>query len=218
MKHWIIYLICIIVVGCKTSNTDNLILHYDFYCHDSLQKTNALTIESRKMDADEVRMINITSSIDSAQVTFKEKVTDSGIYRSMNNLPFTLTHSFSSIKETESKLPELYPYFINKLTKKYKTKKYLLNNKDSIEINFFDEVIPWYSYTNSYYSKQLGFFLIFYNPRTDCYFKLGGVEELQNKIADIAEVENKILKDTFFFCKFLKDTLPNIPPPPLNSK
>jgi hypothetical protein len=218
MRHWIAYLFCIIIVGCKTSGTNNLTLYYDFYCRDSLQKVNALVIESRKTDSDNVRIINISSSIDSIHTTFKEKVTDSGIYRSMDNLPFNLTHSFSNMKETKSQLPKSYPYFINKLTKEYKTKKYLFANKDSIEINFFDEAIPWYSYTNSYYSKQLGFFLIYYNPRTDCYFKLTGVEGLQNKIADMAEVENKILRDTSFFSKFLKDTLSNIPPPPLNSK
>lgn len=215
MEMRIFYIVCIILAGCKNHKPNSIRLHYDFYRHDSLEKANALTIEYKQIDTGITRTVDIVSRVDTNKIIFKEKVNDNGIYRSVDGSDFNLTHSFTIGRNVESHLPKSYPIFINTWAKGIMKKNYLLTNNDSINIIFFDETIPFYTFTSSYYSKELGFFIVYYNQHQDTYFKLSKAEGLQNNYGekDILRVTNKLSNDTMFFGKHYK--LPIVPQPPL---
>lgn len=207
--------IFLILSGCDNPSTKLITLKYDFFQKDSLLKNNALIIQYKKNDADSFRVVNLTSTLDSSiQISFKERITDSGIYRSFNGSNYLLTHSFTLGKQVESDLPQSTPFFINTWIRAIESKNYLFGQGDSINLIFFDEAIPKYSFTSSYYSTQLELFIIYYNQREDSYFKLAEVKGLSsNAEKDILQVADRLSKDTLFFGKHYR--LPIVEPPPL---
>lgn len=214
-KTTLILIVLLLIFGCKQNNSleNPLVLHYDYYSHDTLFMANALTIEYIKKD-DSIRDVNISGKIDSLFITFKEKIDNDGIYRSVDELPYRLTHSFIYDTGIQSNLSKSYPYFLNALSKKIRAKKYSVGNADSVQVYFFDEAIPWYSYTDSYFRKDLKLFLLFYNPRKNSYFKLSKIDGKENNWNNVLTVEDEILKDTTFFAKFYKS--PEVLPPDIN--
>lgn len=201
-------MIAVITLGCKDSKKKQLkILQYDYYRRDKLEKLNALEITYS--DSGEIRNVKALSSIDSLSISFAEKVTPDGIYRSKDNSPFALTHPFHKGNEIESLLKPS-PIFFNKKIKDQAQKRYSLNGKDSLNVIFFDENIPLYTFTNSYYGKEVGIFLIYYDPIRETYFKLShysgnGDEQYLLKVTE------EICNDTTFFSRFIK--APKAPPP-----
>ncbi len=208
MKKLVTYMCLLLILSCYKKNVseENMILHYDYYSYDTLKISNALRIEYMKADSS-ARIVKISSSIDSISIVFKEKIEMNGIYRSVDNSPYVLTHSFDSISQIESSLPKSVPYFLNKLSKTISVKNYKLDNLDSSRIHFFDEAIPWYSYTDSYYCAKTKLFLLFYNPRKDSYFKLSSIEGQDDKFGQLLKIENAIIKDTSFFARYYKSLI-----------
>lgn len=210
-----ILFISLIISGCSKSSNELMTLKYDFYEKDSLSQKNALIIQYKKNEKDSFRVVSLTSFVDSIQLLFKERLSDSGIYRSVKGSKYFLTHSFIIGKQVESDLPQTAPFFLNTWIKAIDSKGYFYSQVDSINLIFFDEALPKYSFTSSYYSKELKFFFIFYNQSMDSYFKLAKVEGLMNNTEkSILEVADKLSHDTMFFGKHYR--LPLVEPPTLN--
>src|SRR5690349_14936131 len=114
------------IIGCKSNSSKTIELNYDLYQNDSLLKKNALTIKYTFLAGDSLRLTEI-NSFDSTKFSFKERLTDAGIYRSINDSPFILTHSFLVGKQVEAPLPNPKPLFLNTWIRAIKTKNYKYN-------------------------------------------------------------------------------------------
>jgi hypothetical protein len=214
MRIKFLYIIGLLITSCNHYRGNTFKLHYDLYKADTLAMKNAITIEY-KQSGSFFRAVKVSSSIDSLQLLFNERLTDSAIYRSIDRSDYILTHSFTIGKKIESNLPKTHPVFLNTLIRAIGEKNYKYKNADSIAIIFFDEAIPRYIFTSSYYSKQVGFFLIYYNQMSDEYFKLSKIEGLSSNFNknEILEIVDKLSHDTLFFGKHYRP--PAVEPPPL---
>jgi len=214
MRIKLLYIFGLLTTSCNHYQANSFKLHYDSYRADTLAMKNAITIEYKQEDSF-FRAVKVSSSIDSFQLFFKERLTDSAIYRSVDSSGYILTHSFTIGKKIESDLLKTHPIFLNTLVRAIEEKVYKYKKTDSIAIMFFDEAIPRYTFTSSYYCKQMGFFLIYYNQMSDEYFKLSKVEGLESNFNEneILEIVDKLSRDTLFFGKHYRP--PVIEPPPL---
>jgi hypothetical protein len=206
------YLLCLVLCGCKGSESPPIILSYDLYRHDSLETPNALTIEYAKGESPSIRSV-IISGKDSVIVTYREKITDSGICRSVDGNDFHLTHSFVKGNTVLPGLPKLVvPPFLNPRVNTYDLKKYGIGGSDSVTILFFDEALPMSSFTNAYYCRECGFFILYYDPIRETYYRLS--KQTGYPIGDqILKVTDQLTMDTLFFSKYLKP--PKVGPPPM---
>jgi hypothetical protein len=204
-------IIFIFLFSCNT-NPKRVLLLYDFYIHGSLKQKNALQIEYN-YEKNGIRSATIHSRLDSSKIAYNEIISDSGISRSLGVSNFVLTHSFLHNSIVSSKFSAPKPYFINTLIKNYSTKKFSITVKDSINVVFFDEATPWYTYTDSYYEEESKVFVVFYNPVEDSYFKLSSVTGLNVGSSYWEKLGDKIITDTLFFAKYYKfpETAPPLP-------
>lgn len=217
MKQLLLYAICVFLVSCLNKKHD-LLLHYDLYRGDSIIKRDAVQIEYKSTDSPNIRVVEIYSKLDSAHIMFKERVADTGIFRSIDGSKFQLTHAFNTNQNIISELPKYYPVFLNTWVQNVNKKSYAIGGMDSLEVIYFGEIIPAYTTTASYYSKEFGFFILFYDPRKDSYLKIERIEGEPNINAKaIIAITDKVIQDTSFFYRFLKDKLPHVPPPPLKN-
>ncbi|MBS3921725.1 MAG: hypothetical protein KGZ37_01080 [Nitrosarchaeum sp.] len=201
------------LLACKEHKSISVVLHYDFYQDDTIVPNRTLRIKYEQREKRDFSKVTISSG-DSTLAVFYEKISDSGILRSLDTFEFKLSHSFSPNKEVELKLEKSMPYFLNVLTKNYRTKILSIDENDSSEVIFFDEAIPWHSYTCSYYLRKRNLFLIFYNCYVEdgeqykmsqnCYYKLSTVQGLDIDMNYLNRVSDKIISDTLFFAKYHK--------------
>jgi len=209
------FITCIILSACDTYTKSPLghpivTFYYDLFKQDSLVKKNAVVIKSIEADTN---LITI-AGFEKEDIVFKQKITDYGILRSSNGSEYYLTHFFNARSSIESFLPTKKAVFANSVTSLFKEKYYPFGNIDSLNIIYFEESIPAYTYTSTYFSKSLNTFILYYNSRDNYYYKLSAISGLQINIGDLLNLEDDILKDTTFFAKFLIDKLPKKPLPP----
>lgn len=149
-KLILILLAPLFLFGCKEEQVNSTVtLYYDFYHNDSVVLKKAIKIEYENVVSREYRKVIIETSEDSVIATFYQKTSDAGIFRSLDTVGFKLSHSFLPKAEVELKLGDPIPYFLNVLATNRNAKTYQYDNKDSAEVIFFDEAIPWDSYTCS---------------------------------------------------------------------
>ena len=229
MKH-ITYILIpfFLIFGCREKKSEIIVLHYDLYNGDILERKNVVTIEYQINKGDSIKTVTFNSSIDSNHFSFREYLTDSGLYRSLNRSKFLLTHSFlngiavdslsvpiNSKREIQKGWNNRFPTFFSISTRPIDIKEFESFEKGKVEIIAFIENINFYSYTETFYCKQLGMFLIYKSLTSNRYYKLSKIDGLikPNIEKDILKITNNLSNDTIFFGKNYK--LPSVKPPPL---
>lgn len=180
-------------------------LYYTLYI-EGISQPDSLIFEYYENDT--VRFVSLKSH--SGITKFKEKVTADGIYRSPVDSLFQKTHSFTRGVKIESNIGQLLPMIITKWSTLINSYKIPLHAKDSADIFFYDEVIPFYSFASTYYLKSAKVFLIYYDQQKNNYFKLSKIEGIE-KGDEILNIANKLAQDTVFFGPFYK--LPKVEAP-----
>lgn len=183
-------------------------LTYDLCKNDVTVTKAALTITYELKDS--FRIVSI--SLDTIHTSFKEKIAWDGIYRAAQNSQFQQTHSFKKNAKVESNIGVVQPILINNWATLINSYQVQTQKKDSVDVLFFDEAIPFYSFTSTYFLKSEKVFLSFYDQRKNIYFKLSAAEGLSNEKLAI-NVANHLTTDTTFFGAHYK--LPKIEAPPL---
>jgi hypothetical protein len=204
-------IVFLFICGCRSTQAPKIILSYDFYRHGVLETANALTIQYGQADSPNVRSVTVSEK-DSVIIAYEEKTTDSGICQSTGGSGFSLTHSFIIGRTVTSQLPKEIPVFLNSSVNTYAAKKYAIDGRDSVEIIFFDELLPMYSFTNAYYCKDCRFFIVYYDPIRDTWFKLSKVVGYRME-DQLLNVTDQLVRDTSFFSKYLKPPAAPTPPP-----
>lgn len=200
----LLYFFC----ACNQSNKETIKMYYNLYDNHGLIKRNAVSLEYNKNDG--IKFVSISE--DSAHLQYREKIDIDGIYRSQLDSSFQMTHSFTKGAKVESNIGTVYPMLINYWTTLIDEYKLPINGTDTLGILFYDEVIPFYSFTSSYYLKSENIFLIYYDQQRNTYLKISKVDGIKNgdKILRIAD---RLANDTTFFGKHYK--LPKVELPPL---
>lgn len=202
----------LLFISCDFKESSDIVVYYDFYQNDTLRYERAATVNYKKVKNDNYDSVVVNLQSNTTRIAYNQRVTEEGIFRSLTSINFLLSHSFLHNKEVELKLAEPIPYFLNVLTRRYSSKSFLTAEQDSTEVIFFDEAIPWYSYTCSYYLKEYNLFLLLYNPRDNSYFKISHVEGLNVKKDFLNSLSTQVISDTSFFARYYK--LPEVFPPP----
>lgn len=218
------FLLCFSLLSCKVKTTSPFTLYYDFYRNGVVIPKEAVKIIYHKDDKADYSKVSVLASNDSIVATFYQKVTDTGILRSLSTFDFEQSHSFFYNKEMKSNIEKPKPHFLNIITTKRNEKNFLFGGNDSVKIIFFDEAIPWYSFTCSYYLKEYGLFLIYYNCAIDDgveykisedgYYRLSGVDGIGIDMHNLARLIDKVITDTSLFAKYYKIPLNNTLPFP----
>lgn len=218
------FLVGLTFMSCKQSEKTPIVLSYDFFCEDSLLPQKRVKIIQEADPVGDFSKITIINSSDSLLATFYQKISDNGISRSSDTANFQLSHAYKPDAEANIKWPHPVPYFLNELAKNHSIKSYSIQKNDSTKIIFFNEAIPWHSYTCSYYSLKDRLFLILYDCSIvdsqeykmahNCYYRLTKVEGLNIDNSYIQEITGKIISDTTFFSRYYKFPT-TIPPSPV---
>jgi len=222
-KYFLVILMPLFLVACKEQSKIPIVAQYNFYQNDTIVPERAVIVKYKQNGKADFSKVTISSG-DSTLAVYYEKVTDSGILRSLVPSGFKLSHSFYTSTEIELKFEEPVPFFLNVLTKNHSTKIFPIDKNDSSEVILFDEAIPWYSYTCSYYLRETSLFLIFYDCKVeedrqyrisqDRYYKLFNVQGLDTDMGYLNKLANKIISDKSFFAKYYKFPV-TAPLPPL---
>lgn len=209
MRYFIFFTILLQLCSCNRKKEERTIkLTYDLYKSDATVTKAALTIFYEIKDS--FRLVSI--NFDTIHIYFKEKVTLDGIYRTAQSTPLQQTHSFKKDAKVESNIGIVQPMLVNNWATLINSYQFQIQNKDNIDVLFFDEVIPFYSFTSSYFLKLENIFLSFYDQRKKIYFKLSSAKGLSNENLAI-NAANTLTNDTTFFGMHYK--LPKVDAPPL---
>lgn len=210
MRYFIFFSILLPLCSCNQKKEDKRIrLTYDLCKNDVTVTKAAITITYELKDS--FRLVSIT--FDTIHIAFKEMVTLDGIYRTVQNSQFQQTHSFKKDAKVESNIGVVQPMLVNNWATLINSYQVQTQKKDSVDVLFFDEVIPFFSFTSSYFLKSENVFLSFYDQRKNVYFKLSSAEGLSNENLAI-NIANNLTSDTTFFGEHYK--LPKVEAPPLN--
>ena len=205
--------VCVVIIclslSCISRSKDTTVrLHYDLYGKHGLEKSNAITVEYDNRNG--IKYVTIQE--DSIQIKYREKIEKDGIYRNSTDSSFQKVYSFTKGEKVESNIGIVLPMLINNWTTFINEYKFRANSTDSAEnIIFYDEVIPFYAYTSSYYLKSTNTFLIFYDQQKDNYLKLSQIVGLDQS-EETLRIANDLAKDTIFFGRYYR--LPDLEPPP----
>jgi hypothetical protein len=195
MRYLVFFSILLQLCSCNRKKEDRTIeLTYDLYKSDTTVTKAALTIVYELKDSFRLASINF----DTIHIVFKEKVTLDGIYRAAQSNLLQQTHSFKKDAKVESNIGIVQPMFVNNWATLINSYQVQTQNNDSINVLFFDEVIPFYSFTSSYFLKSENVFLSFYDQRKNIYFKLSSAIGLSNENLAI-NAANYLTNDTTFF-------------------
>lgn len=196
-----------ILSACTQSAKIKTKLYFSYFESNNLKKEDALVIEYNSNDTVRNVLINF---VDSGKFAFTEKIRTQGIFRGDIDSTLQMTHSFNIGTKIESNIGKELPPIISTWITALQTNKMIIDNKDSFDIIFYDEIVPAWAYTSSYYCKNVNLFLVFYDQQKDTYYKLTNADGLENKQM-ILKLANNLSKDTVFFGKFYK--LPKVKAP-----